>query len=328
MMALQSGGDVRLQQALAQGRFAITAEVTPPRGADASRTIAAAIALGPLVHAVNITDGSRAVMRMSSLVVCRLLLEAGIEPVLQMTCRDRNRIALQADLLGAHALGIRNLLCLTGDPVRAGDQPAARAVNELEAVRLLQLAHAFNRAEDPVQGQLPDGGTDLFLGAAADPQSPSWSGLVSRVRRKHAAGARFVQTQMVMDAQALRRFVEEITAPLGLPVLAGVFLLKSAKNARFINRVVPGANIPEAIIERLEGAGDPAAEGIAIAAEQVATYRPIAQGVHLMAIKAEERIPLILQQAGFLAEPEVPTASVSPTQQAFDSCQDSVAIRG
>ncbi len=328
MMALQSGGDVRLQQALAQGRFAITAEVTPPRGADASRTIAAARALGPLVHAVNITDGSRAVMRMSSLVVCRLLLEAGIEPVLQMTCRDRNRIALQADLLGAHALGIRNLLCLTGDPVRAGDQPAARAVNELEAVRLLQLAHAFNRAEDPVQGQLPDGGTDLFLGAAADPQSPSWSGLVSRVRRKHAAGARFVQTQMVMDAQALRRFVEEITAPLGLPVLAGVFLLKSAKNARFINRVVPGANIPEAIIERLEGAGDPAAEGIAIAAEQVATYRPIAQGVHLMAIKAEERIPLILQQAGFHAEPEVPTASVSRAQQAFDSCQDSVSIRG
>ncbi|MFM7733030.1 MAG: methylenetetrahydrofolate reductase [Cyanobium sp.] len=297
-MALHRRRDVRLQEALAQGHFAITAEVTPPRGADAARSIAAARALGPQVHAVNITDGSRAVMRMSSLAVCRLLLDAGIEPVLQMTCRDRNRIALQADLLGAHALGIRNLLCLTGDPVRAGDQPSARAVNELESVRLLQLASGFNRAEDPVQNQLPDGGTDLFLGAAADPQSPSWSGLVSRVRRKHAAGARFIQTQMVMDTQALRRFVQELTAPLGLPVLAGVFLLKSAKNARFINRVVPGACIPEAIIERLEGAADPAAEGIAIAAEQVATYREIAQGVHLMAIKAEERIPLILQQAG------------------------------
>ena len=309
MMALHCRGDVRLQEALAQGRFAVTAEVTPPRGGDAGRSIAAARALGPLVDAVNITDGSRAVMRMSSLAVCKLLLEAGIEPVLQMTCRDRNVIALQSDLLGAHALGIRNLLCLTGDPVRAGDQPAARPVNELESVRLLQLAHRFNRSEDPVQGPLPDGGTDLFLGAAADPQSPSWSGLASRVRRKHAAGARFLQTQMVMDTQALRRFVEELTAPLDLPVLAGVFLLKSAKNARFINRVVPGACIPEAIIERLEGSADPAAEGIAIAAEQVVAYREIAQGVHLMAIKAEERIPLILQQAGLASEPEPVVAS-------------------
>ena len=299
-----------LREILASGRFAITAEVTPPRGADVSRTLAAAAELAPLVDAVNITDGSRAVMRMSSLAVCRLLLDVGIEPVLQMTCRDRNLIALQSDLLGAHALGIRNVLCLTGDPVRAGDQPGARPVNELESVRLLQLADRFNRAEDPVKGVLPDGGTDLFLGTAADPQSRSWSGQVSRLKRKQAAGARFVQTQMVMDSEALRRFVEELAAPLGLPVLAGVFLLKSAKNARFINRVVPGANIPESLIQRLEGCADPAAEGIAIAAEQVATYRTIAQGVHLMAIKAEERIPLILQQAGLAAEPE-PVASAS-----------------
>ncbi len=291
-------GSVLLQEALAAGRFAITAEVTPPRGGDAGRALAAASALRGLVHAVNVTDGSRAVMRMSSLALCRLLLDAGIEPVLQMTCRDRNRIALQADLLGAHALGIRNLLCLTGDPVRAGDQPAARPVNELEAVRLLQLVGRCNAGLDPVQGELPDGPTLLFAGAAADPQSPSWSGLVARVRRKQAAGARFLQTQMVMDAQALRRFVEEVTAPLDLPVLAGVFLLKSARNARFINRVVPGACIPETLITRLEGAADPAAEGVAIAAEQVDAYRAIAQGVHLMAIKAEERIPTILRQAG------------------------------
>jgi methylenetetrahydrofolate reductase (NADPH) len=250
------------------------------------------------VHAVNVTDGSRAVMRMSSLALCRLLLEAGIEPVLQMTCRDRNRIALQADLLGAHALGIRNLLCLTGDPVRAGDQPATRPVNELEAVRLLQLVGQCNAGLDPVEGTLPDGPTLLLPGAAADPQSPSWSGLASRVRRKQAAGARFLQTQMVMDEAALRRFVEEITAPLGLPVLAGVFLLKSARNARFINRVVPGACIPEVVITRLEAAKDPAAEGVAIAAEQVQAYRTIAQGVHLMAVKAEERIPCILDLAG------------------------------
>ena len=147
-------------------------------------------------------------------------------------------------------------------------------------------------------GELPDGPTALFAGAAADPQSPSWSGLKSRIARKQAAGARFLQTQMVTDGEALKRFVGEIAGPLGLPVLAGVFLLKSAKNAAFINRVVPGANIPQATIDRLAAAANPGAEGVAIAAEQVEAYLGIAQGVHLMAIKAEERIPEILGLAG------------------------------
>ena len=298
MMPISGTIGLLLQKALASGQPALTAEVMPPRGGDPSRSLAAAGALRDWVHAVNVTDGSRAMMRMSSLALCRLLLDAGIEPVLQLACRDRNRIALQAELLGAHALGVRNLLCLTGDPVRAGDQPGARPVNELEAVRLLQLVQQFNGGQDPVQGALPDGPTDLFAGAAADPQSASWSGLKSRLLRKKQAGARFVQTQMVMDAEALKRFVGDLAAPLDLPVLAGVFLLKSARNAAFINRVVPGANIPQAVIDRLAAAPDPAAEGIAIAAEQVGTYLQIAQGVHLMAIKAEERIPAILQQAG------------------------------
>ena len=298
MMPISGTIGLLLQKALASGQPALTAEVMPPRGGDPSRSLAAAGALRDWVHAVNVTDGSRAVMRMSSLALCRLLLDAGIEPVLQLACRDRNRIALQAELLGAHALGVRNLLCLTGDPVRAGDQPGARPVNELEAVRLLQLVQQFNGGQDPVQGELPDGPTDLFAGAAADPQSASWSGLKSRLLRKKQAGARFIQTQMVMDAEALKRFVGDLAAPLDLPVLAGVFLLKSARNAAFINRVVPGAHIPQAVIDRLAAAPDPAAEGVAIAAEQVGAYLQIAQGVHLMAIKAEERIPAILQQAG------------------------------
>ena len=298
MMGRSDTGVLRLQQALEVGSFAITAEVMPPRGGDASRTLDHARLLKGLVHAVNVTDGSRAVMRMSSLAVCKLLLEAGIEPVWQLACRDRNRIGLQAELLGAHALGIRNLLCLTGDPVRAGDQPEVRPVNELESVRLLQQVSAFNQGLDPVAGLLPDGPTNLFAGAAADPQSPSWSGLKSRITRKREAGARFLQTQMVMDGDCLQRFVEEIAAPLGLPVLAGVFLLKSAKNAAFINRMVPGANIPQEVIDRLAAAADPADEGITIAAEQVARYAGVAQGVHLMAVKAEERIPRILERAG------------------------------
>ena len=269
----------------------------PPRGADPAHMLAMAAHVQGRVHALNVTDGSRAVMRMSSVAACKLLIEAGAEPVLQLACRDRNRIALQADLLGAHALGIRNLLCLTGDPVRAGDQPEVRPVNELESVKLLQQVEALNQGEDPVKGSLPDGATALFAGCAADPHSRSWSGLQRRLQRKAAAGARFVQTQMVMDPQVLERFQQELAGPLQLPVLAGVFLLKSAKNARFINRVVPGACIPDHLIERLEDASDPAMEGVAIAAEQVRQYLGIVQGVHLMAIKAEERIPLILDQA-------------------------------
>ena len=233
-----------------------------------------------------------------SLAVCRLLLDAGLEPVWQLACRDRNRIALQADLLGANALGIRNLLCLTGDPVRAGDQADARPVNEFESVKLLQQVSALNRGEDPVKGALSDGATTLFQGCAADPHSRSWSGLQRRLTRKCEAGARFVQTQMVMDPAVLERFQNELAKPLELPVLAGVFLLKSAKNALFINRMVPGACIPDDLIQRLDQATDPAQEGIAIAAEQVKRYSGLVQGVHLMAIKAEERIPQILDRAG------------------------------
>ena len=168
----------------------------------------------------------------------------------------------------------------------------------MESVRLLRQVAAFNRGDDPVKGALPDGPTALFAGAAADPHCPSQSGLLRRLERKREAGARFLQTQMVMDGAVLDRFCAQVAAPLELPVLAGVFLLKSAKNAQFINRMVPGACIPEALIARLEAAEDPAAEGIAIAAEQVKRYLGVAQGVHLMAVCAEERIPTILDQAG------------------------------
>ena len=282
----------------------VTAEVMPPRGGDPSHTLAMAEHLRGRVHALNVTDGSRAVMRMSSLAVCRLLMDAGLEPVWQLACRDRNRIGLQGDLLGAHALGIRNLLCLTGDPVRAGDQPDARPVNEYESVKLIQQVTAFNAGRDPVKENLIDGATDFFHGCAADPHSRSWSGLQRRLTRKQEAGARFVQTQMVMDPAALERFQRDLAGQMELPVLAGVFLLKSAKNALFINRMVPGACIPDALIERLDRSDNPAEEGIAIAAEQVRRYLGIVQGVHLMAIKAEDRIPRILDGAGLSSLPE------------------------
>ncbi len=287
-----------LQRSLESEGVTITAEIMPPRGADPSPVIDKAKKLAKWVHAFNVTDGSRAVMRMSSLAVCKLLLDEGLDPVFQVACRDRNRIGLQADLLGANALGIKNILCLTGDPVRVGDQKDAKQVQDLISIGLLKQVTAFNKGQDPVSGLLPDKATNLFAGAAADPNCQSFKALSHRIEQKKAAGARFLQTQMVMNPKTLERFCKEIAEPLELPVLAGVFLLKSAKNASFINRVVPGACIPNEIIHRLDRSPEPAHEGISIAAEQIKSFLGIAKGVHVMAIKAEEKIPEILEQAG------------------------------
>ncbi|MBR8838937.1 MAG: methylenetetrahydrofolate reductase [Stigonema ocellatum SAG 48.90 = DSM 106950] len=280
------------------GEFLITAEVTPPKGGDPAHMIKMAQTLKGRVHAVNITDGSRAVLRMCSVVASTILLQNGIEPICQLTCRDRNRIGLQADLMGAHALGIRNILALTGDPVKAGDHPEAKSVFDLEAVRLLQLIYKLNCGVDSNEQTLTDGALDLFPGAAIDPQCSSWSGLQSRFERKLQAGAQFFQSQLITDFEQLEKFMDKIAVGCNKPILAGIFLLKSAKNAHFINRFVPGVNIPEHIIDRLAQAKDPLEEGMKIAAEQVQIARQLCQGVHMMAVKREDLIAPILDIAG------------------------------
>lgn len=295
--------------ALAKGDFLITAEVAPPKGTNPAHMIEMAKQLKGRVHSVNITDGSRAVMRMSSLVSALLLLEEGIEPVYQLACRDRNAIGLQADLLGAHALGIRNVLALTGDPVKAGDHPTSRAVFELESIRLLQMITKLNSGFDWTDHALTDGAADLCMGAAVDPQCGSWSGLQRRFERKVEAGAEFFQSQLITDFDRLDKFMTEIARPAGKPILAGIFLLKSAKNARFINRAVPGVSIPDHIIDRLERATDPLQEGVTIAAEQVKLAQGLCQGVHLMAIKREDLIPQILDKAGVTSIRQVAIAA-------------------
>jgi methylenetetrahydrofolate reductase (NADPH) len=286
------------REAVKSGKFLVTAEISPPKGGDPSHTIELAQQLKNRVHAINITDGSRAVMRMSPLAISAILLQYGIEPVCQVACRDRNRIGLQADLIGAHALGIRNILALTGDPVKAGDHPKARAVFDMESVRLLHLIDKLNRGLDFHENTMPDGSTDLFVGAAVDPESRSWSGLQRRFDKKLKAGAQFFQSQLISDFDRLDKFMNQIAADCDKPILAGIFLLKSAKNARFINRVVPGVHISEETIERLEKAPEPLQEGINIAAEQIQMARQLCHGVHIMAIKREELIPQILDRAG------------------------------
>ncbi len=285
------------KNAIQNGEFLITAEAAPPKGGSIRHMLEQAAYLKGRVHAVNLTDGSRAVMRMSSLTAAIVLQQHGIEPICQMACRDRNRIALQADLLGAHALGIHNILALTGDPVKAGDYPNAKSVFDLESVRLLQIVQKLNAGLDGNDKPLPDGPTQLWVGAAVDPQLASWSSLQSRFEKKVQAGAQFFQSQLIVDFDRLEKFMTQIAAPQGKPILAGIFLLKSAKNAQFINRNVPGVNIPDAIIDRLEHAEDPLREGIAIAAEQVRLARDLCQGVHLMAVRREDLIPTILDMA-------------------------------
>jgi methylenetetrahydrofolate reductase (NADPH) len=286
------------QQAIKNQEFIVTAEVAPPKGGDPSHMLEMAKLLKGRVHGVNITDGSRAVLRMSPLVASILLLQAGVEPICQFACRDRNRIGLQADLMGAHALGIHNILALTGDPVKAGDHPEAKSVFDLEAVRLLQVIEKLNRGVDAHEKPLPDGRLNLFAGAAVDPQSGSWSGLQSRFDRKLAAGAQFFQSQLITDFDRLAKFMDQIAAGCNKPILAGIFLLKSAKNAEFINRNVPGVHIPPEIIDRLAQAKEPLQEGIIIAAEQVKLAKELCQGVHMMAVRREDLIPQVLDLAG------------------------------
>ena len=292
----------KLQQTLEKNLKVITAELMPPRGGDPIRSLKIAQLLKNKVHAVNVTDGSRAIMRMCSLAMSKLLLENGIEPIMQISCRDRNKIALQSDILGANALGIKNILCITGDSIKAGDQQETKAVHEFEAVRLLKQIQSFNQGIDPTFDQLPDKRTKIFSGAAVDPSCRNLRSLKSRTIKKKEAGANFLQTQIVMDRKCLADFCNEISNPLEIPVIAGVFLLKSYKNALFINKFVPGANIPENVLNRLKDAKNPLQEGILIASEQARDFINIADGIHLMAVKSEHLIPEILEKAGLNLE--------------------------
>jgi len=282
----------KLAEKLIAGQFVVTAEVAPPKGVDLDGVLATAACFPPEVVAVNVTDNQGANMRMAPLVVAALLRQGGIEPVLQMTCRDRNRMALQSDLLGAAAFGIENLLLLSGDHPRFGDHPHARGVFDLDSVQLLQAADRLAGGQD-LAGKPLDGSPMFFSGAAISPQAEPFELMFQKFRKKVESGARFFQTQAVFCEEPLARFMEE-AAPLRAPVLLGVLLLKNARMARFVHEHVPGVRVPESLIDRLDAAADPLEEGVGIARETVALARRYCQGVHLMTLGCEDRITEIL----------------------------------
>ena len=281
-----------LSRKLAANKFVITAEVAPPKGSKTSELLRAAAFLAPFVDAINITDNQGANMRMTPLVAAGLLVREGIEPVMQLTCRDRNRLALQSDLLGAAALGIQNILALSGDGIGCGDHRQGRAVFDLDSVLLLQVIDTMNRGLD-MNGSPLSGATCFFAGAAAAPEVAPFAATRPKLLKKAKAGARFFQTQALFNPERLAFFCESVH-PFDVKVIAGILVLKSARMAEFINHAIPGLKVPETIVERLKSATNPAAEGVRIASEMAVQCRAICAGVHIMAMGGDEIVPQVV----------------------------------
>lgn len=283
----------RLQEKLDSHEFVITTEVCPPKGADCTAFLAGARGLAPFVDAINVTDNQGAHMRISPLAAAALLLREGIEPVYQLTCRDRNRLALQSDLLGAAAIGVKNVLLLTGDHITFGDHKGAKAVFDLDSVQLIDAAARLCNGED-LAGKKLHGPPSLFIGAAAAPEADPFELTLYKLRKKVAAGARFFQTQAIFNAEACRKFNEAV-APLGVKTIAGILILKSAGMARFINSSIPGLKIPDEIIGELESSSNPAATGIDIACRLAAEMKPYCHGIHIMPMGLEIAVPSVIK---------------------------------
>jgi methylenetetrahydrofolate reductase (NADPH) len=284
------------QEALTSGKKIITAEVTPPHGTDITHFMETARLLKPHVHAFNITDNQRALMRMSGLACASLLVREGMDPIYQVTCRDRNILALQSDLLGASALGIKNILALTGDPVTAGDTPEAKGVFQFEAVGLLNLIKKLNNGVSAVDKPLK-GHLNLLAGAVVNPGGRSVDPQIKRLEKKMKAGAQFFQTQAVFSRKQMEDFMVKVK-PMGAKIIAGVLLVRSLKTAQFLQDKVPGIFVPDELFQRLEKSSDPAQTGLEFASELVRDYLELCDGVHLMAIRCEEKIIDVLKMAG------------------------------
>ena len=290
-----------LRARLESGDFVVTAEITPPVSTDPAEFLTRALPLKGLATAVNVTDGAGAKVHLSSLAAAHFLVQNGIEPIFQMTCRDRNRLALQGDILGAEALGIRNMLMLAGDDPKVGDQPDAKAVFDLDSKALLAMADDMRRTHKLPSGTKIAGKLNIVLGAADVPIDPPPGWEPKSLRAKIEAGADFVQTQFCMDLGVVRRYAARLReAGLRVPILIGVAPIPSARSARWMREKLFGTLIPDALVERLEGASDPKLEGRRICIEilQALAETPGVAGAHVMAPMNFAEIPVVIEESG------------------------------
>ena len=279
--------------------FVITSELTPPKGIDLSDVFAKAEALKGYVDAFNLTESPRARMAIAPSAVARLLLDRGIEPTVQITARDRNRIAIQADILGAAAMGVRNFVFMAGDPPQNGDHPDAKPVFDLNSNQMLSAGHQLAQGRD-MTGNPLRGTPNLFLGATANPGATDLQAEATNTRRKIDAGAQFLQTQAIYERATLERFLDAVK-PDGVAILAGIIPLKSAKMAGWLNANVPGIRVPDALLEEMQsvaGTDGEIARGIDIAARTIRDIQKLCAGIHVMALGWEAHIPAILQSSG------------------------------
>ena len=286
-----------LAELLQSGRFAITTELNPPKGTNVAPMLERAESLRGAVDAFNLTDSHTARMSMSPIAAARMLLDRGLEPILQMTCRDRNRIALQADTLAAAALGVRNIVTMTGDHPGGGDHPDAKPVFDIDSTALLRALAGLRDGKD-MSGADLRGSPELFVGAVVNPGADDLDREIGRMEEKIAAGAAFFQTQAVYDAGDFERFARRVEG-YGVPIIAGCIMLKSGNMARNFNANVPGISVPDAIIDRMDNAAESAnarrRESANITAEIIRDIRPMCQGAHIMAIGWEALIPEVIQ---------------------------------
>ena len=305
---MKSGSN--LERVLEEGHFAMTAELGPPKGTSAEFVRRKAELLKPCCDAVNITDNQTAVVRMSSVAACALVKQEGLDPVMQMTCRDRNRIAIQSDILGAVALGIRNLLCLTGDHQKFGNHPGSKNVHDLDSIQLIEVVRKMRDEAQFMSGDKISGGVSLFIGAAANPYADPFEFRVLRLAKKVKAGADFIQTQAVFDVERFAKWMEMVRDK-GLDqkvhILAGLIPIKSVGMARYMRDYVSGLMVPDELVARMENAKDAKEEGVRIALEIIEQIRDIpgVHGIHIMAVAWEEAVPLIAERAGLLPRPIV-----------------------
>ena len=278
------------------GKFLVTTEVGPPKGVDIEELLHDAELMRGRVDAINVTDQQSSVMRLGSLATCRLLKEKGLEPVFQTTCRDRNRIALQSDLLSAYVLGIENVLCLTGDFVALGDHPQAKPVFDLDSVSLLLAARELERGHDLTGNELK-GAPHFCLGAVVTPGADPLEPQLIKMEKKVKVGAQFFQTQAVYEPEKFEEFMKAV-AYLNVPVLVGIVMLRSAGMARFMNKNVAGVHVPDSLIEEMDQTENRAQKSVEIAARLIKEMKPMCQGVHIMAIGWEKKVPEVLDAAG------------------------------